>query len=158
DDEKPLEWLWPERVPLGMVTVLEGASQTGKSFLVIDMAARVTRGAPWPGGPASPNLPGEVLFLCGDLEDLEKTILPRLIRAGADLRRLGRLPEIETYHPLVESRAKARTHRRVRLPDDLRHLEFQIRARPDVRLVVIDSLAPFCANARAYQETLRRLN
>jgi len=158
DDERPIEWLWPERIPLGMLTVLEGASETGKSFLVTDMAARVSRGAPWPGRVAGPNMPGEVLFLCGDLDDWERTVFSRLEQAGADIRRIGRLTTIVTFHPLVQERNKAHTQRPIRLPDDLGQLEYNIRARPEVRLVVIDSLAPFCANDKAYRETLRQLN
>jgi len=158
DDERPIEWLWPERIPSGMLTVLEGASQTGKSFIVADMAARVSRGAPWPGRVAGPNMPGEVLFLCGDLDDWERTVFSRLKQAGADVRRIGRLTTILTFHPLVESRDKAHTQRPIKLPDDLGQLEYNIRVRPEVRLVVIDSLTPFCANDKAYRETLRQLN
>ena len=158
DHDRPIALLWPERIPLGVLTVLEGASQTGKSFIVTDMAARVSRGAPWPGRVAGPNLPGEVLFLCGDLDDWQKTVFSRLKMAGADVRRIGRLTSVETYHPLVEARDKAYTQRRFSLPGDLGQLEYSIRARPDVRLVVIDSLAPFCANDKAYRETLRQLN
>ncbi len=158
DDERPIEWLWPERIPLGVLTVLEGASHTGKSLILADMAARVSRGAPWPGRVAGPNLPGEVLFLCGDFDDWKKTVFSRLKMAGADVCRIGRPPCIETYHPHVEARDKAYTQRRFSLPGDLGHLEYSIRARPDVRLVVIDSLAPFCANDKAYRETLRQLN
>src|SRR5258708_3153297 len=62
DDEEAVAWLWPERVPLGMVTVLEGEGDTGKSLIVADMAARVTTGAPWPGRVPGPNPAGEVLF------------------------------------------------------------------------------------------------
>jgi hypothetical protein len=42
---RPVEWLWPLRVPLGKLTLLVGDPGCGKSLLALDMAARVTRGA-----------------------------------------------------------------------------------------------------------------
>jgi chromosome segregation ATPase len=39
-----LEWLWPGRVPLGKLTRLAGDPGLGKSFVTLDMAARVSRG------------------------------------------------------------------------------------------------------------------
>jgi hypothetical protein len=50
-------WLWPERVALGRITVLVGRPGAGKSFLALDLAARVTAGAPWPDGGCSPRGP-----------------------------------------------------------------------------------------------------
>jgi putative DNA primase/helicase len=41
-------WLWPGRIPLVDVTLLVGDPGVGKSLLALDLAARVTRGGPWP--------------------------------------------------------------------------------------------------------------
>ncbi len=158
DEARPIEWLWPERIPLGTVTVLEGVTETGKSLIAADMAARVSRGDPWPGRVAGPNVPGKVLYVCGDRDDWDKMILPRLLQAGAEMRRVGHFERINTRQPCVESRAEACTPRRLHFPGDLGHLEFQIRAYPDMRLVIVDSLAVLCPNAGARQETLRQLN
>ena len=43
-----LRWLWPKRIPLGRVTLLASDPGLGKSLLALDIAARVSRGAPWP--------------------------------------------------------------------------------------------------------------
>src|SRR5436305_776759 len=50
---RPVDWLWPGRVPRGMLTLLDGDPGLGKSSIVVDLAARVTRGWPMPpdGGP-----------------------------------------------------------------------------------------------------------
>src|SRR5260370_40700957 len=50
---KPIEWLWKDRIPLGKLTVIEGPPGVGKSMMVLDMVARLTRDAPWPDGPKS---------------------------------------------------------------------------------------------------------
>ena len=44
-----VQWLWPGRIPRGMVTLIEGAEGAGKSFVVLDIAAHVSRGSGWPG-------------------------------------------------------------------------------------------------------------
>ncbi len=50
-----IRWLWPGRVPAGKITVLDGDPGLGKSTLLCEVAARITRGDPLPGGePAAP--------------------------------------------------------------------------------------------------------
>ncbi len=39
-----LAWLWPGRIPLGKLTLLAGDPGLGKSFVTLDMAARVSIG------------------------------------------------------------------------------------------------------------------
>ena len=39
-----LSWLWPGRIPLGKLTLLFGDPGLGKSFITMDLAARVSRG------------------------------------------------------------------------------------------------------------------
>src|SRR5579862_2367724 len=57
----PPAWLWEGRIPLGRVTLLEGAAGAGKSFVALDLAARVTKGTPWPDGPAQSREPADCL-------------------------------------------------------------------------------------------------
>jgi len=47
---RPVGWLWPGRVPSGKLTLVAGDPGLGKSLLALDIAARVTRGLPWPDG------------------------------------------------------------------------------------------------------------
>ena len=49
---RPVEWLWPEKFPLGKVTLLIGDPGLGKSLVAIDAASRVSRGS---GFPAATN-------------------------------------------------------------------------------------------------------
>lgn len=67
---KELRWLWPGRIPQGKLTILSGDPNLGKSFLTLDIAARVSAGRPWPdeeqgtgeaeGAEASEKSPAEV--------------------------------------------------------------------------------------------------
>ena len=43
-----VDWLWPGRIAVGKVTLLAGDPGLGKSLVTLDMAARVSTGAPWP--------------------------------------------------------------------------------------------------------------
>ena len=49
--KRPTEWLWPRRIPIGKVTLLVGDPGLGKSLVALDIAARVSTGAPWPDKP-----------------------------------------------------------------------------------------------------------
>jgi RecA-family ATPase len=71
---RPVEWLWPGRVPLGGLTVLAGEPGLGKSLLSIWLASRLSRGELGTSSGAS-------LFLTAE-DSREHTVLPRLVAAG----------------------------------------------------------------------------
>lgn len=77
-----VDWLWPGRIPLGKLTVLEGDPKTGKSTTAIDIAARVSTGSPFPDH-AQLSSPGFVILMSAE-DGLTDTIRPRLDAAGAD--------------------------------------------------------------------------
>jgi len=83
-DRRP-EFLWDRRIPIGMATLLTGETQMGKSSLATLIAAAVTTGKALPGGPKIDA--GNVVW-CAAEEHPETTIKPRLLAAGADLRRV----------------------------------------------------------------------
>ncbi|MBI3469537.1 MAG: AAA family ATPase [Planctomycetes bacterium] len=47
-EETPVSWLWKGIVPQGRVTLLAGDPGVGKSLVTLDLAARVSAGAPFP--------------------------------------------------------------------------------------------------------------
>ena len=49
----PVRWLWEPYLPRGKLVVLDGDPGTGKSFVALDLAARVSAGLPVPGGAAA---------------------------------------------------------------------------------------------------------
>lgn len=85
---KVVRWLWRDRVPLDFVTVFAGRTGLGKSFVVCDLAARLTRGDDPPSGTC--DLPGEchnVLFISED--PYEYVLAPRLLELEADMDRIS---------------------------------------------------------------------
>ncbi|MEM9418947.1 MAG: AAA family ATPase [Planctomycetota bacterium] len=55
-----VRWLWQDRLALGKLTLLAGDPGLGKSFLTLDLAARVSAGRPFPG-ETSPHKAAEVI-------------------------------------------------------------------------------------------------
>ena len=82
-EPRPVSWLWPGRIPLGKLTVLDGDPGLGKSTLALDLAARVSRHLEMPDG--SPGVAGGVVILSAE-DAADDTIVPRLQAAEADLR------------------------------------------------------------------------
>ncbi|MFQ5930947.1 MAG: AAA family ATPase [Nitrospiraceae bacterium] len=78
---EPISWLWPEHIPLGKLTLIVGDPGLGKSFLLVDMAARVSVQAPWPDGGAVAR--GKVILLTAE-DGLADTVRPRLDTMGGD--------------------------------------------------------------------------
>jgi hypothetical protein len=77
---RPVQWLWPGRVPQGGITVLAGEPGLGKSLLSVWLASRLSRGE-LAGAPATS------LFLTAE-DSREHTVLPRLVAAGAELEQV----------------------------------------------------------------------
>ena len=132
------DWLWPGRIPLGSLTILAGDSGAGKSLLALDLAARVSRGAPWPDAPDESQQAGNVLVLTAH-DDPALVGRPRLERAGAKLERVF----FATGMPRKRELSTA-LKRQIRLPDDLVTLSKFIFERSPLPLVVLDPAWVFC--------------
>ena len=79
-------WLWPGRLALTKLAILEGDPGMGKSLVALDLCARVTRGGLFPDG-SDVTAPGNVLILNGE-DGPADTVRPRLETFGADLDRV----------------------------------------------------------------------
>lgn len=85
---KAIDWLWPNRFALGKLGLLAGLPDRGKGLITADMIARITNKQlnDWPCGEGKAPF-GSVIVLSAE-DDIEDTIVPRLIAAGADLHRV----------------------------------------------------------------------
>jgi AAA domain len=132
-------WLWPGRIPLGAITLLDGDPGLGKSLISLDLAARVSTGDVMPDG-AEGDLwedPSKVLLLCAE-DHPAATVRPRLIAAGANLENIVWLSHIVAKDLL----SRQITKHPFQIPRDLRNLEAQIRE-SQAYMVVIDPLMAF---------------
>jgi len=142
-EPEPLRWLWPDRIPLGKVTLVFGDPGLGKSFVTLDIAARVSRGMPWPdaGADGERAAPGGVILLSAE-DDVADTIRPRLDVAGADPTRIMLMQGVEY------ATAKKGFFN---LACDLPALETAIRRTPDARLVVIDPISAYLGGTDSHK-------
>jgi putative DNA primase/helicase len=128
---EPIDWLWPNFLAVGKVSILAGEGGKGKSTLLCDLAARTTTGTAWPDdAPAS--APGTVIILTSE-DDVEDTLTPRLMAAGADRSRVLN----------VRSAFRRGSRHTFSLQEDLAALESEIGRHRDVRLVIFDPLASY---------------
>jgi AAA domain len=135
-DVRPIriKWLWRGYLPLGKVVLLDGDPDLGKSTLCLDLAARMTTGAPWPDGAL--NEPASVLLISAE-DDKAATVRPRLDAAGADSSRVIYLDEIVT-----EAADGTKVERSPTIPNDLPTLEPMI-AEHRPKLIIIDVLMAY---------------
>ena len=123
------DWLWEVnptegRIPLGELSIFGGREGLGKSTLTSWMAAQVTKGT-LPGDLY--RSPRSVVIVAAE-DSYTRTIIPRLMAAGADLDRVFRVD--------VEADKIATT---LNLPADIPALEKLI-VKENVALVIVDPL------------------
>lgn len=82
-----VKWLWKGYLPFRELVLLDGEKGQGKTFVVDDICARITRGLPMPGEDTALIGPSNVLIFT-DEGHLNSVGIPRLIAAGADLDRV----------------------------------------------------------------------
>ncbi|MGC1581796.1 MAG: AAA family ATPase, partial [Candidatus Acidiferrales bacterium] len=90
---KKVKWLWRGRIPLGKITMFDGDPDNGKSAISVDLVARITSGKPMPDDSPCPE--GGAVIISNEDDD-EDTIVPRLLRAGANMKRVRLLRDIES--------------------------------------------------------------
>lgn len=120
-----IEWLWEGRIPRGCLTVLDGDPGLGKSTLVCELAACLSRGRLLPGQRQA--VRAGVLIVNAE-DHIGATIRARLDAAGADLDHVWavRRPDLQ-------------------ICDDLPEIE-DIVATRSVGLLVLDPLMAFLGN------------
>lgn len=128
---EPLDWMWQGRILFGKLTMLDGDGGLGKSTIMLDLAARLSRGHPLPDGTKHPPC-GTLLLMAED--GAGDTILPRLENAGADMNMIGLVQTITDDEDGYE--------RMPTIPDDLTQIENIIEA-IDARFMVVDPILSY---------------
>ncbi len=96
---EPVRWLWHGWLARGKLHIIAGAPGTGKTTVAMAMAATLSIAGRWPDGTAAEY--GDVLIWSGE-DDPADTLLPRLIAAGADPKRVhfvDSVAEVEGKRP-----------------------------------------------------------
>ena len=100
------DWLWPNVIACGDLTLLGGAPGMGKSQVAIYTAATVSRGGTWPDGSEARR--GSTI-LCETEDRPGNALRPRLEAAGADLSRVhfGKHMDLSANMAALASQAEA---------------------------------------------------
>lgn len=124
-------WLWPGRIPLAKLTIIDGDPDNGKSVITLDLAARVSTGTPMPGETRRRD-PAGVVLVCAE-DDAADTIVPRLEAVGASLDKIAivNLPRDDHGRPVP-----------LTLPRDLGRIEAAATA-IGAALIIIDPITAF---------------
>ncbi len=131
---RSIDWLWPQRIAAGRLSLLVGRPGCGKSFLTCDMASRISTGTPWPDGSPCPR--GSVILISAE-DDPADTVRPRLDAHRADvskvymLRAVKRTDDTGRESEVMFSLA------------DIEALETALKQCDDCRLIVVDPIGSF---------------
>jgi putative DNA primase/helicase len=135
-----VDWLWSGYLARGKLHMLDGDPGLGKSTTALDLAARLSRGAPMPDG--SPGIaPAGVVILTAE-DGMADTVRPRLEAAGADLSRIVALTGI----------VDADGERMPSLPADLAAIEAGIREVEAVAVIIDPIMAYLPADVNAHRD------
>ena len=133
---KPVKWLWYPYIAVGKVTLLQGDPGDGKSTMMMNFIAELSKGGATPDGVAF-GRPYKIIYQCSE-DGVNDTIKPRLEAAGADCRNIAFINE-EVYGNLTL--------------DDERIREAIIEGSP--KLVVIDPIQSYIGNDSDLQIAVR---
>lgn len=142
-----VDWLWPNRFPLGMLSIMAGVGGVSKSTLTLYMAAQITTGRPWiDDPPGTTREPGDVIILSAE-DSPGNIIIPRLIAMGADIKRICILKGVKVTLPNgktgivgIDDLSKS---------GDLARLIETIEQAPNPLLVIIDPYTGFMTGKQA---------
>lgn len=90
-ETKAIEWLWFPYIPKGMVSIVQGDPKSGKTFMLIDIISRITRGDYMPFSNEKFEI-GNVIFQNSD-DPIEHSLKGRLELQGTDTERVFAVDE-----------------------------------------------------------------
>jgi putative DNA primase/helicase len=140
---KAIEWMWRDRFPRGMLSLLAGHGNGGKTTLLLDVAARITRGAAWPDSFGTATRGSVIYFSAEDLS--EQTLLPRFLASGGEPERIHFVTAVKS-----EDDKGVRTFH---LQQDLRELEKKVAEVGNVQAVIFDPISSYFGNTDTWRST-----
>lgn len=149
-EPEPVRWLWPGRFALGKLSLIAGEPGLGKSFLTLDMAARVSRGDGWPCNEAARGEMGGIVLLSAE-DDIRDTIVPRLIAARADRSRIVAMRAL--YQPVLGLGGSTEKPVPFSLLEHIPQLEELIRRAAPCRLVIVDPVSAFLGGTDSHNNS-----
>lgn len=86
-----VRWLWYPFIAVGKITLLQGDPGDGKSTMMMNLIAELSKGGTMPDGKQV-GIPQKVIYQCSE-DDASDTIKPRLETCGTDCRNVAFINE-----------------------------------------------------------------
>ena len=131
-------WLWQDRIAAGKLSIICGDPGLGKSFLSLDIAARVSTGAPFPDG--APCRQGKVI-VCSCEDGPADTIRPRLDAMAADVKNVFHFEGLKNEKDQVLP---------FRLDQDVPALDEYLSESTGISLLIIDPVSGFMGSVDSH--------
>jgi hypothetical protein len=126
-----IDWLWPGRFALGKIGLVAGLPDLGKGQIAAFLTAAVTSALAFPCGEGTAPQ-GRVIWFNAE-DDHRDTVIPRLVAAGADLKRVA----------FVNSARVGGKDKTFNLATDLALLRQTIEEIGDAVLIIIDPMSAY---------------
>ncbi|WP_218814177.1 AAA family ATPase [Rickettsiella endosymbiont of Dermanyssus gallinae] len=141
-EPQAINWLWPNQIARGKVSIIAGNPGLGKSQITAYMAAVVSSGGVWPVEQTQCQS-GGVIFLSAE-DDPADTIRPRLEAVGAYLNKVYIIK-------LVKNKKQDKEVKRsFNLKTDLPNLEKLLNELKDIALIIIDPITAYLGQTDSY--------
>jgi archaellum biogenesis ATPase FlaH len=144
-EPEDIDWLWPDRIPLGMMTLLAGDPGVGKSFLSLYIASLVTAAKTCPDG--QPAAYGSVVILSAE-DSIEHVILPRLNALGANVSKIKAIRCVRCK----DADGNVTTDN-FNILHDRFELERVLAENPDTKMVIIDPLSAYFGSVDTHKDS-----
>ena len=101
-ESQKIEWLWYPFIPYGKLTIIQGDPGDGKTTLVLNIAAKLSKGI---GIDEAMQISEPINIIYQTAEDgLADTVKPRLETAGADCEKIAVIDESKKSLSMVDER------------------------------------------------------
>lgn len=97
-----VKWLWFPMIPYGKLTIVQGDPGDGKTTLILNIAAKLSRGEGLDEN-MKPTEPMNIIYQTAE-DGLADTVKPRLEMAGADCERIMVIDESEKSLSMIDER------------------------------------------------------
>ena len=97
-----VEWLWYPYIPYGKITIIQGDPGEGKTTLILNLAAMLSKGEKLPESEEKSD-PINIIYQTAE-DGLSDTVKPRLIAAKADDERITVIDESKLELSLTDER------------------------------------------------------
>jgi putative DNA primase/helicase len=147
-EAKPVEWLWPMRIPKGALSIIAGDPSQGKSQITCYMAAVISTGKPWCDDDKHKKRPASNVILLNAEDAADTVIKPRLLAAGADVRKVYTIKSVLKYNDRGEA-----TETDMSLAQDMQALDLALTEKGNVGLVVIDPISAYLGKVDSHNNS-----